>query len=75
MRWVRVNEAGQRIGEDHPHAKLTEADVEAMLALRAQGWGWRRLAAAFEVHRQTVKRICLGLKRGQTVAGYRQAKG
>jgi hypothetical protein len=70
-RVVRVNERGLRIGEDHPQAKLSDVEVELLLRLRAEGWGYRRLAAKFEIARSTVKRICLGLKRSQTCAGHR----
>jgi hypothetical protein len=70
-RVVRVNEAGLRIGEDHHNAKLTDADVEAMLQLRRDGWGYRRLAAKFECSKRVVRDICAGRRRAQTCAGHR----
>ena len=33
-RFVRVNEHGRRIGEDHHRAKLSDADVDLILELR-----------------------------------------
>jgi hypothetical protein len=33
-RVVAVNERGQRIGQDHPHAQLTDAEVNILLGLR-----------------------------------------
>lgn len=71
VRLVRVNERGLRIGEDHHHAVLTDHDVDLLLQLRAEGWGYRRLSAKFGVARSTVKRITTGARRGQAVAGFR----
>lgn len=70
-RVVRINEAGLRIGEDHHNAKLTDAEVEMLLQLRYEGWGYRRLAAKFEVARNLVVLICRGKRRAQTCAGHR----
>lgn len=70
-RVVRVNERGLRIGEDHHNAKLSDADVELMLLLRLDGWGYRRLAAKFECSKRVVRDICAGKRRGQVCAGHR----
>lgn len=70
-RVVKVNERGLRIGEDHGRAKLSDAEVELLLRLRREGWGYRRLAAKFEICRSAAKRICLGVARSQTCAGHR----
>ena len=60
-----VNERGRRIGEDHPGAKLTDHEVELLLALHEQGWGYRRLARKFGIDRGHARRLCLYLQRGQ----------
>jgi hypothetical protein len=70
-RVVKVNERGLRIGEDHHNAKLTDAEVELLLVLRREGWGYRRLAAKFEVARNLVVLICKGKRRNQTCAGHK----
>lgn len=41
-------------GEQHPHAKLTEADVKTIRTLRANGALLRELAARFGVHTITI---------------------
>jgi len=40
-------------GEQHGHAKLTEADVREIRRRRAEGETYRSLAAAFRVNSQT----------------------
>ncbi|WP_137924640.1 hypothetical protein [Cupriavidus sp. 2SB] len=71
-RTVAVNDLGLRIGEDHPMAKLTNADIERLLQLRADtGWGYKRLGRIFEISPSQVKRIVQGQHRGQAAMGYR----
>lgn len=65
-RTVAVNERGYRIGEDHPNAKLTNHEVELILELREQCWGYRQIADKFEISKSQVRNICLGIKRCQT---------
>lgn len=71
VRVVGVNERGLRVGQDHQRAKLTNHEVELLLALRAQGWGYRRLAAKFEISKAQVRRICSGEARHQIPSAYR----
>ena len=60
IRLVRVNENGRRIGEDHPAAKLTDADVDMIRDLHeANGMGYKKLAAKFRISKSQVRRICL----------------
>lgn len=73
-RLVAVDDQGRRIGEDHPAARLTDEEVELMRVLREEhGWGWRRLAAKFEVSTQTVRRICRYERRATPAARYKLA--
>ena len=65
---VGVNEKNRRVGESHPQAKLTDADVDRMLAMRDSGLGWGSLAKMFDVSKSQVRRICLGHKRQLAVA-------
>lgn len=71
-RMVAINDKGIRIGEDHPGAKLTNADVERLLRLREEtSWGYKRLAEIFDVSPSQVRRIVQGTHRGQAAMGYR----
>lgn len=62
---IRVNERGLRVGESHPRAVLSDHEVELVLELRAEGYSYGWLARTFEVHKQTVAKICQGVNRGQ----------
>ena len=46
---VAVNEAGLRIGEDHPNAKLTDTEVEHIRSLHEERMSYDVLAEKFEV--------------------------
>jgi hypothetical protein len=81
-RVVAVNDRGQRIGEDHPRAVLTDAEVELMLELRAElkadgshkhSMSW--LAHKFDVSKSCVAKIIWGDRRGQTAASWRGVRG
>lgn len=47
-------------GSKHPNAKLSEAVVEHMFKLRAQGYSLQKIADLFEVHHSLVARILNG---------------
>ena len=70
-RKIGVNDLGLRVGQDHQNAKLTDAEVETLLRFREQGWGYKRLAAKFEISKAQVRRICSGLARHQIPTRYR----
>ena len=65
---VALNENGNRIGEHHPLAKLTDAEVTVMLELRDEGFSYAWLAAKFEVSKSCARWICTGRNRSQSVA-------
>lgn len=69
---VAVNEAGLRIGEDHPNAELTDAEVELVRKLHEQGLSYDDLAEKFLVSKWTIGRICRYERRAQTPAAYKQ---
>lgn len=71
-RIVAVNDIGRRIGQDHHNAKLTDADVELLLTMNEEGWGYRRLAAKFEVSKSLTRDIIKCKLRGQSVARFRK---
>lgn len=66
---VRVNERGLRIGESHPAAKLSDAEVELLLADRgpddAPLMSLSALARKWGLSKSGVKGIVDGSRRGQ----------
>lgn len=74
MAFVGVNERGLRVGQDHHRAKLTDADIDMLLALHEEGWGYRRLAAKFEISRSHAQRLCKGRQRSQRVASWKKVQ-
>lgn len=73
---VRVNERGLRIGESHPNARLSDKEVEQMIADRgpedAPTMSLSQLAARYGLSKSGVKGIIDGRRRGQvgpTVGG------
>lgn len=67
-----MNEAGLRIGEDHPNAKLTDAEVELIRSLHKSGMSYTTLARKFEVSREAIGRICRYERRGQTPMNFKK---
>lgn len=62
---VGVNGGGRRVGDYHPNAKLSDGDVELILGMHSEGWGYKRLAQKFDVTPSAVRHICKGRNRGQ----------
>lgn len=63
---VAVNEAGRRVGEDHPGAKLTNAEVECIRELHeTEGLGYGLLAVKFELSKSAIAKICRYERRAQ----------
>lgn len=70
-RVVATNGKGIRLGEDHQNAKLTNDEVDMMMRLRDEGWGWAKLAEKFEISKRHVRDIAAGKKRCQTASKWR----
>lgn len=68
---VAVNEIGRRIGHDHHRAKLTNGEVDMILRMHDEGWGYRRLADKFEIDKGTVRDIVKGRRRAQFAVSFR----
>lgn len=68
---VAVNERGLRIGEDHPRAELTDAEVERIRELHEEGMSYRQLAEKFEQSKGAIAKICRYERRGQSVANFK----
>lgn len=69
---VAVNESGQRIGETHHRAKLTDRDIDLMRELHEEhGIGYTKLAEKFECSKSEARYICRYMVRCQTAARWR----
>lgn len=73
-RLIGVNERGQRVGEGHPGAVLSDHEVDLLLELRDEGMTYSWLAAKFEVAKGTVAKICTGQRRAQVVVVVKRAR-
>lgn len=68
---IAVNEKGYRIGESHHKAKVTNHEVDLILALNAAGFGYKRIAQKFDISVPSVRDIIKGRRRNHTVAGWK----
>lgn len=68
---VAVSETGRRIGQYHHKAKLTDAEVERLIAMHGEGYGYAKLAKMFEISKSQARNIVTGKKRGCTTAKWR----
>jgi len=69
---VAVNEAGLRIGEDHPNAKLTDAEAERIRSLHEDcGMSYKTIAEKYEISKGAVAKICRYERRGQFVVDFK----
>lgn len=65
---ILLNENGRRVGESHPGAKLSDAEVNLVLELHEEGYGYDWLAQKFDVSKSCIRWICTARNRSQTVA-------
>jgi hypothetical protein len=73
-RTVCVNEHGRRIGEDHPNARYTDGEIAMVHSLHETGHGYRTISRMVEMPRSTVRDICVGRRRNQSIAGWRTVR-
>ena len=72
---IGVDEKGYRIGESHPKARLTDAQVEQIRTLYEEGFvGYRALAKWYGVPRTTIAGICSYTRRLGVLAAFKEAK-
>jgi hypothetical protein len=69
---IGVNERGYRIGEEHPKATLTDAEVELLRKLNEAGLCYRELAEKFETNKGTVAKICRYERRCQYAVKFKK---
>lgn len=61
--WVEYNEAAEEAYHPNSNRKLTDAEIEEILDLRAQGEKLRVIADLFGIGTSTVSKICNGTRR------------
>jgi DNA-binding NarL/FixJ family response regulator len=64
---VSLNDSGRRIGQEHPRAKLLDAEVEQVLELLDAGLSYSAVARKMDVSKSCIAHIATGRRRGQTV--------
>lgn len=75
VKLVGVNERGQRIGEDHQGAVLSDHEVDLVFELHdpdGVNWGYRRIARAMECSKSLIRRILKGEIRNQFPVRYKR---
>ena len=71
---IGVDEKGYRVGESHPKAKLSDAQVEQIRSLYEEGFvSYRTLAKWFGVPRTTIAGICSYTRRFGVLAAFKEA--
>jgi len=65
---LSINELGRRIGESHPGAKLTDAEVELVHELLEGGMSFAKVAEKFNVSKSCIQKIADGSRRAQRVS-------
>jgi hypothetical protein len=63
---VAVNERNQRLGQHHPRARISDAQVNEMRDLHEQGLGYRRIARLLGHPLYTVRDIVSFRRRNVT---------
>lgn len=64
---ISLNEAGRRIGQEHPRAKLLDREVDQVLDLLESGLSYAAVAQKMEVSKSCVAHIATGRRRSQVV--------
>ncbi len=71
---IGYGEKGCPVGESHPNAKLTDAEVDRMRDLHEAGESLTHLAEMFEVRKSTVHYIVTYQRRAQVVTHWREER-
>jgi len=66
---VLVNSCGYVIGQDHHRARLTDAEVDQIIELRATGCTWPDIADKFGISKGQAHDYWSGRRRAQTATG------
>jgi hypothetical protein len=72
---VGVGDHGVPVGEDHPHAKLTDREVNKIRDLHEHyGFSYNEIAAMFNVPKPTIAAICTYRRRATSAVDWRPAR-
>ena len=71
---VGVNARGNRVGEDHPRATMSDHEVELIRQLADDGMPQRLIAEKFEISRGTVGDIVTFRRRAAYAEGWRRVR-
>lgn len=67
MKYVALNEKGQRIGEGHPNATISDATVDLIRDLREEdNMTYDAIAKQLNICKELVAKICRYERRAQT---------
>ena len=69
IKTVLVNCCGHVIGQDHHRARLTDAEVDQIIELRATGCTWPDIADKFGISKGQAHDYWSGRRRSQTATG------
>lgn len=65
---VALNENGNRIGENHPRAKLLDAEIDQVHELAEAGLTLRQIGEKMDMSKGGIWKILNGYRRSQTPA-------
>lgn len=65
---VALNENGNRIGQEHPRAKLLDWEIDQVHALREAGLTLRQIGEKMDMSKGGIWKIIHGYRRSQTIA-------
>lgn len=72
-RIVALNERRRPIGSSHHNAKLEDADIDLIFALREEGLSLSKIAEKFEVGKACIWKVVHGHTRADTPSAWRPA--
>lgn len=71
---VAVSDSGHAIGEDHPRARYTNADVEGVFMLHEAGFSLRQISKKMDMPIRTIRDYLSGRRRDQSIAGFKKVR-
>ena len=72
---VPVNDCGKRIGQHHPRAKYSDAQIDQVFYLReSKRWGYKKIHKATGVAIRTIRDILSGRCRNQIAFGFKKVE-
>jgi len=71
---VAIGETGKRIGEDHPKAKLSNAQVDEVFEMREKGKSYKQIAKHFGVSKASIQWIVQCRTRAQWPVKFKEIR-